>query len=345
MIENFALSSANNIAQHFQQHIIPFWQEQVITSQFIGQQEINIAFAYCLAPNAKACIVISPGRTEGYLKYQELIYDLYNNGYSVFVIDHRGQGLSGRLINHKQKGHVEKFQYYVDDFAQFCQEQVLPKANAPLCLLGHSMGAAIATLYLQQNHVPFIASAMSAPLYGFNSGVVPMFIAKPLSQLLIAIKTITGGSSDYFLGQFDYRDAPFRGNKLTHCEARYQQFRQLYEHYSELRLGGITFHWLATSLQAIKQLFNQLDQISTPILLIQAYDDEIVNLNDQCKFYNRLALRGLCEKIELHGAKHEIFFETDLMRTTAITKMLNFFNQHLVTSPSQDNESLLAIHH
>ena len=329
MASEYTLSSAENIEQHHQDNILPFWQEKVQTSQFSSLDNTTIAYAYCIAPNAKATIVLSPGRTEGYLKYQEFFYDLYQNGYSIFAIDHRGQGLSDRLISHPQKGYVDKFQHYVDDFAQFCEQEVKPKANSPLFLVGHSMGATIATLYLEQFPDKFIASAMSAPLYGFNPGLLPVFVAKPLSKILIGLKTLLGKSSDYFLGQFDYCQIPFNENKLTHCQPRYERFRLLYEQHNKLRLGGITFHWLATSLRAISDLFKYAKSIETPILIIQSYDDEVVNLADQTRFYKRLAPKGICEKIELHGAKHEVFFETDLMRTTAITGMLNFFDKHL----------------
>lgn len=331
----YKLSSEQSLEQQYNDAILPFWQQIVQEQRFHSDDEIDIAYAYCLHPEAKATIVLSPGRTEGYLKYKEFFYDMYQNGYSVFAIDHRGQGLSGRLIDHPQKGYVDDFQHYVDDLEHFCHHIVKPKANAPLCLLGHSMGATIATLYLEQHKNEFIASAMSAPLYGFNPGFMPVFVAKPLSKILIALKTMIGRSSDYFFGQFDYCRIPFNENKLTHCEARYEMFRKQYEQEPALRLGGITFHWLATTLRAMNRLFSELEKISTPMLIIQSYDDEVVNLSDQTRFFKRLQQTGICEKIELHGAKHEVFFETDLMRSTAIKGMLSFFEQHLgIQQPS-----------
>ena len=41
-------------------------------------------------------LVISPGQGEPALKYAELVYDLKDTGYDIFVIDHRGQGASDR---------------------------------------------------------------------------------------------------------------------------------------------------------------------------------------------------------------------------------------------------------
>lgn len=329
MLPEYKLSSAENLEQQYQNNILPFWQERVKSGLFYRPWDVAIAYAYCITPHAKATIVISPGRTESYLKYQELFYDLCQNGYSVFAIDHRGQGFSDRLMNNDQKGYVDEFQEYVDDFAQFINEEVKPKTNNPLFLVGHSMGATIATLYLEQYPDTFVASAMSAPLYGFNPGLLPIFIAKPLCKIFIGFKKLIRKPLDYFIGQRDFRFIPFKDNKLTHCQPRYKQFNKLYAQHSELRLGGITSHWLDTSLSAIKGLFKNIDEIETPVLIIQSFDDEVVNLADQTRFYKRLAAKKLCEKIELHGAKHEVFFETDLMRTTAITDMLKFFDRHL----------------
>jgi lysophospholipase len=325
----YQLCSERNLDEHYSQQIIPFWQQSVVTGTFDSDDGIQIAYAYCVCSNAKGTIVLSPGRTEGYLKYQELMFDLYQNGFSVFIIDHRGQGLSGRLIKHPQKGYVDDFQHYVDDFHYFYHHVVIKHANSPLFLLGHSMGATIATLYIQQNPIDFVAAAMSAPLYGFRPGPLPIFAAKAVTRVLIGIKALLGRSTDYFLGQCDYNRMPFEENQLTHCKPRYVRFREQFDQNGAMRLGGITYHWLSTSLRALNRLFDQLSSIKTPLLIIQSCDDAIVSQSEQNRFYKLLNAIGECKKVELHGSKHEVFFETDLMRTTAVTATLDFFLTHL----------------
>jgi lysophospholipase len=326
MASSYKLSSESNLSCQYVEHISPFWHQHVQQGCFNTDDGTPIAFAYCICPNAKSTIVLSPGRTEAYLKYQELAYDLYHNGYSIFIIDHRGQGLSGRLIDNPHKGYVDDFQHYIDDLHYFYHHIVKQKANAPICLLGHSMGATIATLYLQQYPDDFVAAAMSAPLYGFNSGKLPLFIAKPLTQIALTVQMLRGRTSEYFWGQHDYFGTPFEHNMLTHCKPRYHQFRHQYELQSALRLGGITFHWMATTLRALKHLFANIDHIKTPMLMIQSCDDEVVSLSAQARFYKKLQKVGECQKVELHGAKHEVFFETDAMRCRAISSTLTFFD-------------------
>ncbi len=332
----YILTSQDTLEEQFSQQIEPFWQSSVSTGSFDSDDGVSIAYAYCLCPDAKATVVVSPGRTEGYLKYKEFIFDLYQNGFSVFIIDHRGQGLSGRLIDDPQKGFVDDFQHYVDDLHYFYHHVVAPKANGPLFLTGHSMGGTIATLYLQQNPDDFVGAAMSAPLYGFHPGSIPVFLAKPVSWVLIGLKILLGQSKDYFIGQHDYRHEPFEGNDLTHCQPRYHHFREQYAHEPALQLGGITFHWLATALRAIDRLYDKLENIKTPMLIIQSCDDPIVSIRAQSRVHKRLKELGECQKIELHGAKHEVFFETDLMRNTAIGGMLGFFEETI--------EGLKALH-
>jgi len=72
---------------------------------FIGKEDVKIYYKiFKQESNEKAAIVISTGRTEAAIKYKELIYDLYNNGYSIYIHDHRGQGLSGRMLENHDMG-------------------------------------------------------------------------------------------------------------------------------------------------------------------------------------------------------------------------------------------------
>ena len=327
MSATYRLTRHTKLDQVYAEHIVPFWQDHVITGKFQSEDGLAIAYAYCLCPDAKATVVISPGRTEGYLKYQEFIYDLYQNGFSAFVIDHRGQGYSERMIANPHKGFVDDFQHYVDDFRLFYRDVVAANANAPLCLLGHSMGAAIGTLYLEQHPNDFVASAMSAPMFSFRHGALPYGVVKTLISGLIGINRLFGRGTAYFYGQKDYESMPFESNQLTSCEPRYKLFRRLYDGEDELHLGGITFRWLAASIKALDELWANIDKIKTPMLVMQVGKDEVVDGEAQGHFADRLIAIGDCEKRLYPDSAHEVFFEVDEYRDQAMTDLLLYFSR------------------
>jgi lysophospholipase len=289
----YPLSSEHQLAEHYQQRIMPFWQDSVVKGQFKGVNDTLIKTAYCLCPHARGSIVISP-----------------------------------RLIDQPQKGYVGDFNDYIVDLKTFYDEVVNHKAQGKRFLLGHSMGATIATLYLQHYPNHFHAATLSAPMFGFNTGKLPKAIVKPLFLMMIYWKKITHRLNDYVVGQQDHQQVPFKHNALTHSQIRYQHFCHQYQQQPQLQLGGITYAWLATSTQAIDQLFANLYQLKTPLLMLQASDDTIVSLDAQQQFYWQMQAQGHCQKVLLKPARHEVLFEEDLQRDQAITAMIDFFANH-----------------
>jgi len=71
---------------------------------FLGVDDIKIKYVAILKDDDKGAVVISNGRTESYIKYKELAYDLGQQGYSVYIHDHRGQGFSGRMTKKPPNG-------------------------------------------------------------------------------------------------------------------------------------------------------------------------------------------------------------------------------------------------
>jgi lysophospholipase len=291
----------------------------------------------------RKCLIISSGRSEGYLKYKELSFDLFNLGFNVFLMDHRGQGISARLLENPHKGYVEDFQYYVDDFASFIEKAVKPYCNVngetqKPYLLAHSMGSAIAARYLQDYPNNIQAAVLSSPMFGFNSGPIPGIIAEPLVKVTNQINQIVSDTPWYFFGQKDYTpkaDDPtsFTDNPLMHSELRFRQFIQLYQKEPKLQLGGITVKWLSESITALETLFNNIDKITIPTLVIQAGADTIVSNEAQYDFCQQLHQHYpySCPEgkpLVIEGAYHELFFESDIYRQQALTAAVEWFKQY-----------------
>lgn len=129
-----------------------FWRQRD-EAEFTGVDDIPVRFVRFRAQHHDRVVVICPGRIESYVKYAELAYDLFHSGFDVLIIDHRGQGRSGRLLADPHLGHVNRFNDYVDDLAAFWQQEVQPGPWRKRYILAHSMGGAISTLFLQRHPV------------------------------------------------------------------------------------------------------------------------------------------------------------------------------------------------
>jgi len=331
--------------------IAEFWQQGNF-SHFSGVNAARINYAVFnhseinIKSNentAQKCLVISSGRSEGYLKYKELSFDLFNLGFDVFLIDHRGQGLSERALENSHKGYVENFQYYVDDLATFIEKVVGPHCtyNGDIhkpYLLAHSMGGAIAARYLQDYPENIQAAVLSSPMLGFISGGIPDIFAKLLVKTTAQINLWFDETPWYFFGQKDYvhkdnDQDDFADNPLMHSELRHQQFTQLYHTTPAIQLGGITVKWLTESIAALEKIFTNINKITTPTLVIQAGDDKIVNNQAQDDFCHQLHQLHpqSCPKgkpLIVKDAYHELFFESDIYRQQTLMAVDEWFEKH-----------------
>jgi lysophospholipase len=142
---------------------------------------------------------------------------------------------------------------------------------------------------------------------------------------------------------------PYVVNALTHSRERYRRSLRYYADYPELQVGGPTYHWVRESIHAGQQIIAQAAKITTPILLLQAGEDRVVDNRSHSAFCQAMSDAGHpCEGGKpwvIKGARHEILFERDAMRAEALNAILHFFAQHLlpdvlgVAGRQQANES------
>ena len=334
--DNTEFTTESELASRYEGEIAHFWQQGNF-SYFSGVNDVRINYATFINKNATIptkCLVILSGRSESYLKYKEISFDLFNSGYSLFLIDHRGQGLSQHLLANPHKGHIEDFQYYVDDLHYFIESIVTPhcQGSKPY-LLAHSMGGAIATRYLQDFPNNIQATVLSSPMLGFNSGRVPELIAKSVLNLSAQLNRWFDDTPWYYFGHQDFSQNPFYDNVLMHSPIRYQLFTQLYKATPEIQLGGVTLQWLTESQKALETIFNHIDKITTPTLVLQAGQDKIVKnqaQHDFCLQLHQLQPHSCPngKPLIIADAYHELFFESDMYREQALAAVIQWFEQH-----------------
>lgn len=318
----YILCTEEDLLSVYADTIQPFWRNSVQLGMFKGVDKVEISYAYALQPQAIGTVVISTGRIESFIKYKELVYDLYQNGYSVFIHDHRGQGLSGRLLGNAHIGYVTCFNDYVADFKKFMDEVVLKKSCHKPKLLCHSMGGAIGTLVILRYPELFAKVAFSAPMFGIRPSF-PNWFAKSLFTL----HALMYAKDAYFFGQNNYAAKPFLANELTHSEIRYQIFRQEYQKEPQVLLGGVSGHWLTVAVEAMNEIEQNAHRFPIASIVIQAGADMIVDNKRQRRVVAKMAESALASSklIVISGSKHELLHERDKYRVPCLTTILDFF--------------------
>jgi lysophospholipase len=290
---------------------------------FKGVDGIEVAYRIHRAPNAKAAIVVMPGRTEAIIKFAEVSSDLVAQGYSVYALTMRGQGEAGRMLSDPQKGYVDWFDDYVEDTHQFITTIVKPE-QPRVFMLAHSMSGAVATLVVDEHPEDVEALVLSAPMLDINLGAFPPPIAASLAS---GICDSTDGSG-WAIGSGPYsREKQFEGNTVTHSEPRWTWKVQQLDDDETLRLGGLTWRWLCQALvgSSRAQLSGRFS--STPTLLMQASEDSFVNRPGQERY---CADAPRCTFTRLEGAKHELLQESDELRNLALSRAVKFFDAQVM---------------
>ena len=321
---------------------------------------------YGCKSGAKGSAVVSPGRTESSLKYLETAYDLIERGYSpVFVIDHRGQGLSPRLLENTNIGHVKYFSHYVDDFEDFMNQIVMgknSKANKKkLYLLSNSMGGAISILYFQRmrENSPIRHALLFGPMIKINFDGVNLEdqrtesgVRLQTSLLCLSGLTIGGLSCDTYANPkwSDYDpnarsldpQNPNPGN-LTHSLTRFQARNFLWDEayvrrdesrysaneiWEGMALGGpsVRWTWQSTKYNQKMRKKKNLRKIKTPLTIVTGDKDIRADLEGHRKFCQDLKnVGGACEMTLLKNSFHEIMVESDFYRNQAMKIMFQKF--------------------
>ena len=296
--------------------LLPFF-EQFPTQYLSGKRNIKLAYRHLIQSESavRKLMILVNGRAENMLKWSELAYDFYHQGYDVLLFDHRGQGYSQRII--PQKGHLDEFRFYVDDMAKIIEKVTALFSYSTQHLLAHSMGALIATYYLANYDHHINKAVLSSPFYG-------ILLKHPIrDELIITLMNILGQGERYVFGKGPYQQAHLEYNELTFCKTRMKWVNRVNRKNPAINLGGPTFRWVHLCLNAIKRLPKVIPKIEIPILILQAEKEKIVDNNNLEKL-TALFPNARCEVV--FNAKHEILFEQDKLRKKTIFKMLEFLN-------------------
>ncbi len=286
-------------------------QKEIFTYHyFFPKKGIRIRYGItCPDETPSAIFLILHGRSEFIEKYRTIAQTLQDKGFWIVSPDWRGQGLSSRELENRHKGHIDRFEDYVNDLEALFTDIILPK-DLPVYILSHSMGGHIALRFMAQHPEKIKKAVLASPMIDI---ALPSII-KPISRFISKQLSKTGFARAYTIGSTGYsaEKAAFEGNNLTHDPEKYWILHNEIHQNPELALGGVTWGWLNAAFESIQQLEKEtvIQKIVTPILMASAQKDVIVSPNAQRKLSRKLPD---CTFLPVDGAFHELLFEESKM--------------------------------
>ena len=256
-------------------------------------------------------VVICTGRAECIEKYFETVSELLERQLTVVVFDWRGQGLSGRELSNRRKGHIDDFSLYERDLDALAAQVLGPFCPRPWFALAHSMGGAILIAQSRAGRSPFARIVTTAPmidLHGLRLPRLARLLAEALDAAGLGAAFIPGGNARATMSR------AFDGNVLTSDPQRFKRFAGLMAADPEAVIGDPTIGWINAAFRLMADFadgeYPRL--VLTPMLVFSAGDDRVVDSRAVERFAQRLKAGRV---IAIPNARHEILMERDSVRS------------------------------
>lgn len=317
--------SETDYENQYELKITPYRDNNFLRESFLSfDGKTNLNFYQPRNKNNKRAILILPGRMEPAIKYFELVYDLKDSKADFYILDHRGQGFSDRLLDDIMKGHVQKFSDYISDLNKFFSENL--KSYPRVDIISHSMGGAIHLSFLQA--YPEIQSNIKknisiAPMVDINFAPYKKWQAVGLLRFL----DIINQDHSYVPGGKPFNpNATFEENRVTNSEPRWKRNHSFYIDYPELQSGSTTVRWTLESHLATDRLIKKRNLLKDiDFLYFQANDDSFVTNKRNKKLCDSIQK---CQLVIFPKSKHAIHSEKDEIRNKMLQKLKEFLNSH-----------------
>lgn len=271
---------------------------------------VRLRYAICPGAGRRGTVCLLQGRGDFIERYFETANDLMARGFSVALLDWRGQGGSDRRLANRHRGHIGSFREYDRDLAAFMTGVVLPDCQPPYFALAHSTGANV-LLRALKSHNWFERVVLSAPLIDFAPLPLPKALVRALARLMVAV----GLSRVLVPGRNRWPNRPddFATSLCTSDKRRYLRDCRTLEAAPHLGVGGPTIGWLNAAFAATAELARLPTgtPLRAPVLIIAAGDDRLVSTEASRQFARRMA--GVAAVV-IERSRHEPLMERDEVR-------------------------------
>jgi len=239
--------------------------------------------------DALGSICLIHGIGEHSKRYDHWAERFNNAGYSFFSLDLPGHGESSG-----KRGHIDKFDTYLDIIENLLQSAAADHPDLPLILYGHSMGGLIAFRYLLSERSKPAMAVLSSPWLGL--------VVKPAS-ILIGIAKLVQRIYPAFLQKTEL-EQKYISHDLNEVE-KYKNDPLIHDKISVNTFVGMQ--------KAIDYVFNHIDQLVTPAIVLHGSDDmitahdasqKVVSMTEKAEF---VSMPGLYHEMHNEENKDEFF--------------------------------------
>lgn len=264
---------------------------------------------YCesyIKKDAEKNIILLHGFTEFSPKYRETISYFLKLNYNVFIYDQRGHGLSHREAEDLTLVHVNSFKSYVKDLECVIEKLVkVSGKNLPIHLFSHSMGGAVALLYMINKSENIEKAVLSSPMISPKTRDVPRFFV----MLMVACHGLFLGWKRPFVfaGKFD-PDVQIK-DTLDTSLSRFNATMEIRKSKKEYQSAAATNKWMWDALAVQDKIMRKkrLKKIKSKVLIISAENETVV----KNEFHPKVAkIIENASIITVPCAKHNIFFSS-----------------------------------
>ncbi|MBI4820459.1 MAG: lysophospholipase [Deltaproteobacteria bacterium] len=257
------------------------------------------------APNdPRAWLLILHGYGEHGGRYDHVAEALSSKGIATIAPDLRGHGRSAGV-----RGHVGRFDEYHYDAGAGLEELRKRAGDKPMLLFGHSMGALLATHWLQKGGGKDLrALVLSSPFLG-------------LALEVPRIKLVLGRGMSRYWPTFT-QPAGLKGKDV----AKDPTFAAAYDT-DPLNNKGATARWFTETMAAIDRVMSDAHRLTLPTLLMYGGSDKVASAAATDRF--AASLRMTDKTVErVPNAYHELVHEPLVEREKIFEKISTWILAH-----------------
>lgn len=286
---------------------------------------------YCVSYEAEdpaAVVLLVHGFTENAYKYAELIWSLLHLRFSVVAYDQRGHGRSWRDegVPDPSVTHVDHFAEYVRDL-EMIAAKYRAESPLPFFVFAHSMGGAVASLFLEQHQDVFEAAVLSSPMIAPQTGGLP---APVISVFCGAARLIGHRKRNPFFMKRYAGPEDFDTSCATD-PARFAWYDAVKASDILFRNSVPSWQWTYEASRVTAEILapGAPEKIVCPVLLCSADADYSVQSEPQQAFIERVPCG---KRIFVKGSRHEIFRSVNDVLFPWWHEVIRFYSAHLSDS-------------